>query len=109
MFAQAPQYWSAVDFGQGHGKGGTKQHILNRGKALDRMLELGGPMAPAFDWEYFRDSYAVHVGKQYGPAVGAHFRNELKPLKQELPADPKVLQRWACQESKALPDAELIL
>ena len=109
MFAEAPQYWSAADFGQGHGKGGTKQHIANRGKALDRMLQLGGPMPPVFDWQYFRDAFSVQVGKQYGPAVGAYLRNELKRLKAELAADPKVFQRWVRKESKALPLAELVL
>ena len=82
--------WTAAEFGQGHGDGGTRRHARNRHDVLERLRRRAPPLPPdlANQWEFFVGNWDRFRlgGLRVRAAWGSQFLNIVNELLARMSA-----------------------
>ncbi len=105
--------FDAADFGQGHPRGGTRDHKRTRMQVLERLRSRSAPLPAelANDWEWFKvnwdDARLRRLHHTRRDAWGSIFRDIiLELLDKTKKGEPNVLAKWMakeCREHLAMP------
>ncbi len=105
--------FDAADFGQGHPRGGTREHKRTRMEVLERLRSRSAPLPAelANDWEWFKvnwdDARLRRLHHSRRDAWGSIFRDIILGLLDKTKkGEPNVLAKWMaeeCREYLAMP------
>jgi uncharacterized MnhB-related membrane protein len=103
----AVKSFDAADFGQGHPRGGTRDHKRARMQVLERLRSRSAPLPAelANDWEWFKvnwdDARLRRLHSSRRDAWGSIFRDIiLELLDKTKKGEPDVLAKWMAQECR---------
>ena len=102
---QAVKSYDLVDLGQGHAKGGTREHHHNRMQVMDRVRGKAAPLPPELlnDWTWFCKHWdATRLALLWPDAKKAAWAKQFKDimikLTEDIRAGPQALVAWMQQE-----------
>ena len=97
---KALKSWDTEDLGQGHERGGSRQHVKNRMAILERLRTRSKPLPPdlANDWHWFLKQWDAarlrHMPPRQRNAWGSQFRDIVRNLLARLKHDDDALATW---------------
>ena len=98
--------YDVADLGQGHPKGGTREHGQNRLHILNRLRAKAKPLPPAMlnDWEWFCKHWdhtrLANLPLQAKASWGSQFQKIISDLAKNIRDDGDALARWMTSERK---------
>ena len=84
--AKLPREFTTANLGQGHAKGGTRNHRDMREICLERLRLRSPPLKLELRarWDEFKTKYAQWMGDNYKAAVGIRFLEKIRDVLVEL-------------------------